>query len=85
MKKASRLSSWGTTPIERLVWRGAVSRSWPQIVTRPAVLITSRARMLMKVDLPAPVGPKRPNSEPRGIARSTCFSASLGGMLPLPR
>jgi len=49
--------------------------SMPQIRAVPDVLFTSPARMLMKVDLPAPLGPSRPKIEPRGIARSIPFSA----------
>jgi hypothetical protein len=40
------------------------------MVTVPEVLRQRPARMLMKVDLPAPLGPSRPKIEPRGIARS---------------
>ena len=45
----------------------------------PAVLLTTPARMLIRVDLPAPLGPSRPNIEPRGMTRSTPRRATLGG------
>ncbi len=54
--------------------------SRPQIFTAPEVLRQRPARMLMKVDLPAPLGPRRPKIEPRGIIRSMPSSARLAGM-----
>ena len=46
------------------------------------VLTTMPARILMKVDLPAPFGPKRPKIEPRGTSKSMPFKACLAGALP---
>ena len=79
VKKASICSSCGTTPIERRARRGRTSMSKSQIRATPAVLTTSPARMLIRVDLPAPFGPSRPNTVPRGTARSMPLSASLSG------
>ena len=50
-----------------------------QIVTLPLVLVTSPARMLINVDLPAPLGPSRPKICPRGTSKLTSSSARLGG------
>ena len=80
MKNGSMLSSCGTTPIAARAWRGSKSMSMPQIAARPELLMTSPARMLMSVDLPAPLGPRSPKSAPRGIARSTWSSAVFAGM-----
>lgn len=50
--------------------------SMPQIFHYPWVFFTRPARILMKVDLPAPFGPNQAEEGvPRGIARSTPFSA----------
>ena len=75
-------SSCGMTPMAARDWRGFTSWSKPQISTRPAVLLTNPARMLISVDLPAPFGPSRPKIDPRGTTRSTPFSASLAGASP---
>ena len=75
-------SSCGTTPIAARDARASRSMSRPQIRASPPVLLTSPARILISVDLPAPLGPSRPNSDPRGIARSMPFSASLAGARP---
>ena len=77
------LSSCGTTPMAARDWRGFVSWSKPQMRTEPAVLTTSPARMLMKVDLPAPFGPSRPKIDPAGTSRSIPVSARLGAFPPL--
>ena len=52
-----------------------------ELLTAPPVLRHSPARMLMKVDLPAPLGPKRPKIDPRGTSRSTPESAVLAGVV----
>ena len=58
---------------------GWLSISWPQSDAVPPDLFTSPAKMLIKVDLPAPFGPKRPKIDPFGTVKSTCFSACLSG------
>ena len=70
------------TPIAARDWRGFTSWSKPQISTFPAVLFTSPARMLIRVDLPAPFGPSRPKIDPAGIVRSMPFSACFSGARP---
>ncbi|MNJ65561.1 hypothetical protein D3C77_615790 [compost metagenome] len=52
--------------------------------TVPSDLLTTPAMMLIRVDLPAPFGPRRPNIEPRGTVRSTPRRAVLGGDLREP-
>ena len=42
-------------PIEYLALRGSASMSKPQMLAAPLVLLTSPARMLISVDLPAPL------------------------------
>src|SRR3546814_15226374 len=63
--------------IEYLALRGSASISKPQTLARPPVLLTSPARMLMSVDLPAPLGTSRPNICPRGTSKLTRSSAGL--------
>jgi hypothetical protein len=75
-------SSCGTTPIAARALRASRSISMPQMLALPDVLTTSPARILISVDLPAPFGPSSPNSEPRGIAKSTLSNAGLASCLP---
>ena len=79
VKKTSAAISCGTTPMAARASRGRWSMSRPQMVTVPEVFRVRPARMLMKVDLPAPLGPSRPKIEPRGIERSMPFSACMAG------
>jgi len=44
-----------------------LSISLPQTTASPDVLIVNPARILIKVDFPAPFGPSKPNIEPLGI------------------
>jgi hypothetical protein len=66
-----------TMPMLRLALRGCSSISNPHMFAVPAVLLTSPAKILIIVDLPAPLGPSSPNMLPRGISRSMPFSACL--------
>ena len=81
VKKTSAAISWATTPMQARASRGRSSMSRSQILTVPLDLRTSPARMLMKVDLPAPFGPRRPKIEPLGICRSTPLRAVLAGVV----
>ncbi len=81
VKKGSAAISWGTTPMAARASRGRSSMSRPQIFTVPEVLRTRPARMLMKVDLPAPFGPSRPKTDPRGTRRSIPFRACICGVV----
>ena len=49
-------------------------RSYPQIFTSPEVGSIRATKIRIKVDLPAPFGPKSPNI-PVGISRQTSFNA----------
>jgi hypothetical protein len=63
-------------PDRRLALPWAASMSKPQ--TSPAAgLHDQPARMLIKVDLPAPLGPSRPKICPRGTSKLTSSSARL--------
>ena len=81
VKKTSAASSCGTTPMAARASRGRSSMSRSQILTVPEVLRVRPARMLMKVDLPAPLGPSRPKIEPRGTCRSMPFRARFSGVV----
>ena len=65
--------------IERVALRGLPAISKPQTSALPLVLRTSPARMLMSVDLPAPLGPSSPKMPPCGTSKLTPLSASLAG------
>ena len=77
-------SSCGTTPMARRAARMLVTMSWPQTRASPAVLFTKPANTLMKVDLPAPLGPNRPKNEPLGMLSEISRKASMGGWRELP-
>ena len=79
VKKGSAAISWGTTPMAARASRGRASMSRSQMRTRPEVLRTRPASVLMKVDLPAPFGPSRPKIEPRGILRFNPRRACISG------
>ena len=49
---------------------GFSSWSNPHILTVPEDFLTNPARMLIRVDFPAPFGPNNPKIVPLGISRS---------------
>ena len=63
-KKASRLTSWGTIPIDALTCLGFLSISNPQTLILPEVFDTIPPRILRKVVFPAPFGPSKPKISP---------------------
>src|SRR5712691_11445975 len=65
----------GMKPREDLAASGAVARSCPLIVMRPAVGLSSPAIMRMVVVLPAPLGPRKPWVSPGSTARLTPSTA----------
>ena len=81
VKKASILSSWGTTPIANLDCFLFLSMSYPHIETAPEVFKTTPEIIFINVDLPAPLGPSNPKMLPAGISREIfskakfCFSS----------
>src|SRR5688500_17888020 len=50
--------------------------SWPSAITTPEVAVTMPQTMLMRVVLPAALGPSRAKISPFWISRSTFFSAA---------
>src|SRR5438034_628027 len=67
-----------------MTWRmgkGSLVTSWPATRACPEVGSSSVARILMRVVLPAPLGPSIPNSSPSSILRETLSSAVTGPTL----
>ena len=69
-------SSCGTRPIICRVRRYSLVMSCPSTRTSPAVGVTIPHTALIKVVLPAPLGPSSANISPRRISRLTFFNAS---------
>src|SRR5271169_3502086 len=56
---------------------GCVVMSWPQTIAVPAVGARKPVIIFIVVDLPAPFGPRKPSTSPRGTVKemsSTAFS-----------
>src|ERR1700689_2006085 len=66
----------GTTPICRLTFTGSVLRSMPRISIRPELGAKRPVSILMVVDLPAPLGPRKPKNCPGETRRSTPSTAT---------
>src|SRR5205814_9446388 len=67
-----------------MTWRmgnGSFVTSWPATSACPDVGSSNVARILMRVVLPAPLGPSIPNSSPSSILRDTWSSAVTGPTL----
>src|SRR3984957_4690383 len=60
----------GTTPICRFTSTGCVVRSSPRISIRPALGARRPVSILMVVDFPAPLGPRKPKNCPGATRRS---------------
>src|SRR6266852_4789228 len=57
---------------------GCVAMSWPQTIAVPAVGARKPVIIFIVVDLPAPFGPRKPSTSPRGTVKemsSTALSA----------
>ena len=67
-KKGSIVNSCGTTPRHDLAAFGFLSMLLFQTIASPDVLMVKPAKILIKVDLPAPLGPRSPNIDPLGIS-----------------
>src|SRR5258708_17795244 len=65
----------GMKPREAWAAAGARARSWPLMVIRPLVGLSSRAMMRMVVVLPAPFGPRKPWISPGSTERLTPSTA----------
>src|SRR3954452_19007338 len=61
----------GTKPIRRRTPTGSRSRSWPAIVAVPAVGRSNVVSIRRVVDLPAPLGPRKPTISPSSTDRPT--------------
>src|SRR5205823_5646324 len=66
----------GTTPIWRFTSTGFVLRSMPRISMRPEVGASSPVSILMVVDLPAPLGPRKPKNCPGATCKSMPSTAT---------
>ena len=81
MRFSSTLSSrslviaCGITPITRRTSSGCVTMSWPPMSAVPPVGSSSVVIMRMRVDLPAPFGPSRPNTSPSSTPKVTPLTA----------
>src|SRR5258708_34338114 len=68
----------GMKPREALAASGARARSWPLMVIRPLVGLSSPAMMRMVVVLPAPFGPRKPGISPGSTERLPPPTAGKG-------
>src|SRR5437667_12712691 len=59
----------------------AFSTSKPQTLTRPDVGARNPVIIFMVVDLPAPLGPRKPKTSPRSTTRSMPATAVIGPKL----
>src|SRR5579863_4987355 len=66
----------GTTPIWRLTSTGCASRSRPRISIFPELGASSPVNILIVVDFPAPLGPRKPKNCPGATRRSTPSTAT---------
>ena len=60
----SSVESWKTRPMLRRTSRRLATTSWPATVAVPAVGSASVHSILIVVDLPAPLGPRKPKISP---------------------
>src|SRR5437588_5883951 len=67
----SRVGSWNTSPMLRRTSSRSRTTSWPATVAEPEVGLTSVHSMLIVVVLPAPLGPRKPNTSPGATSNST--------------
>src|SRR5437764_7184529 len=58
------MSDWGTTPIRALIFGPSTSGSMPSTLSSPALRGDTQATIRMVDDLPAPLGPRKPNASP---------------------
>src|SRR5437016_7994535 len=72
----STTGSWKTTALRRRAARGWVARSKPPRRAVPAVGTTVVVSIPIVVDLPAPLGPRSPNTSPGATAKSMSRTAS---------
>jgi hypothetical protein len=75
LSSVSLVIAWGMTPIERRTPSACFATSNP--ATRPMPLVggSSVVSMRISVDLPAPLGPSKPNTSPGCTANDTPSTA----------
>jgi len=66
---------WGQIPISFLYLEIKYSNGWPPYVKVPIEGHNLPIKMLMIVDLPAPLGPKRTRISPGKMSKDTSFIA----------
>ena len=74
--RGSRPASCSATPIRRRTSSGSEATSTPATDALPAVIVSSVVSIFTVVDLPAPLGPRNPNTSPDFTCRSTPRTAS---------
>src|SRR6516164_985719 len=57
---------------------GCVVMSWPQTIAVPAVGARKPVIIFIVVDLPAPFGPRKPSTSPRGTMKEMSSTALSG-------
>jgi hypothetical protein len=73
----SSVVSWNTSPMLRRTASRSVVTSCPATQAVPEVGRASVHRILMVVDLPAPLGPRKPNVSPVRTSKSMPRTASI--------
>ncbi len=73
----SSVESWKTRPMWRRTLSRAATTSKPLTRAAPAVGFASVQSMLIVVLLPAPLGPRKPNTSPGGTVKETPLTASI--------
>src|SRR3954466_3599535 len=78
--------SWKTSPMLRRTSSRSLVTSCPATCALPALGVISVQSMLIVVDLPAPLGPRKPNVSPLWTSRSIPRTASISPKrFPSPR
>ena len=72
-----KLNSWGTTPKYDLATEKSWSISLPKTKIFPLVFFVSDEIILIIVDFPAPLGPKRAKKSPSATSKVIPFKASV--------
>src|SRR5256714_1770165 len=75
VRRSSKPIPSGTTPICRFTSTACLAKSKPKSCMPPDVGANSPVSILMVVDLPAPLGPKKPKNCPAPTVRSTDSTA----------
>ena len=76
MSSVSSVSSCGQTPIRARIAGPSVAGSIPRIRRSPPLIGETAATIRMVEDLPAPLGPRKPNASPLRTSTSIPFTAS---------